>query len=135
MALISCDATFLIKDLIDVGRSLPPHSPLFAHSEACPPFLLSPSSFGYERRETSAAPLPRRNLDLPAFAFVTYNHRVHERRTMALSDWMAPKKKKKKKRHSAVQNKRPSCFPPLFLPPSSSHCHTRLATLGGSLPC
>lgn len=64
MTLILYDAAFHIKDLIAV------RSPL-AQSEACPPFLLSPSSFGHERRETSAAPLPRRNLDLAAFAFVT----------------------------------------------------------------
>lgn len=38
--------------------------PTLVQSEACTPFLLSPSSFGHERRETSAAPLPRRNLDL-----------------------------------------------------------------------
>lgn len=101
-----------------VAPSLP--TPPFAQSEACPPFLLSPSSFGHERRETSAALLPRRNLDLPAFAFVTYNHRVHERVTMALSDWMALKKKKKKNWHSAAQNKRALLPLPPFLPPPVS---------------
>lgn len=101
-----------------VAPSLP--TPPFAQSEACPPFLLSPSSFGHERRETSAALLPRRNLDLSAFAFVTYNHRVHERVTMALSDWMALKEKKKKNWHSAAQNKRALLPLPPFLPPPVS---------------
>lgn len=62
--------------------------PPLAQSEACPPLLLSPSSFGHERRETSAAPLPRRNLDLGAFAFATYSYWMYERVTKVLSDWM-----------------------------------------------
>lgn len=103
-----------------VAPSLP--TPPFAQSEACPPFLLSPSSFGHERRETSAALLPRRNLDLSAFAFVTYNHRVHERVTMALSDWMALKKKKKKTGILLLKTSGPSClFHLSFLLQSLSH--------------
>ena len=62
-----------------------------AQSEAAPAFILSPSSFEHERRETSNAPLPRRDLDLRAFAFATLFHWMYERVTMGLSDWTALK--------------------------------------------
>lgn len=66
MTLISYDAAFHIKDLID-SRSL-----LFAQSEACPPLLLSPSSFGHE---SGGKQVPRHRqgetLISGAFAFAT----------------------------------------------------------------
>lgn len=70
---------------------------------------------------------------ISAFAFVTYNHRVYERVTMALSDWMALRKGGVGGIwHSAAQDGPPAS--PTFAP-SSRRCHPRLATLGGSLPC
>lgn len=112
MTLISYDAAFHIKDITTAHPSpcTPPSFPSlpFAPSEACPPLVLSPSSFGHERRETSAAPLPRRNLDLGAFAFSTLFQWMCERVTQVLSHWMALKN-----RHSAnAPNKQALPLPP-----------------------
>lgn len=133
MTLISCDATFPIRDLIDVGHT-------HARARARPPRSLSlkpvlPSCYRHHhsdmKGEKQVLPLPRRNLDLWAFAFVTYNHRVYERVTMALSDWMALRKGGGVW-HSAAQDGPPAS--PTFAP-SSRRCRPRLSTLGGSLPC
>lgn len=139
MTLISYDAAFHIKDITTAHPSpcTPPSFPSlpFAQSEACPPLVLSPSSFGHERRETSAAPLPRRNLDLGAFAFSTLFQWMCERVTQVLSHWMALKN-----RHSAnAPNKQalPLPPPPPKTPPplSSTYCHTQLVALEGSPLC